>query len=157
GGIIRRGFDRELDRLYTDAHEGKDWMAKFQAAEMTRTGIPSLKVGYNQVHGYYIEITHTHKAKVPQNYNRVGTLKNAERYDTPERRERAETVLTPEAGIFKREYELFVPLRDGVANQAPRLLATAEVRAPLDVLAGLAERGVSRHYRRPTLVDEPVL
>src|SRR5262245_6374326 len=157
GGIIRRGFDRELDTLYSIAHDGKDWMAKFQAAEMTRTGIPSLKVGYNQVHGYYIEITHTHKAKVPQNYNRVGTLKNAERYDTPELKERAEKVLTAEGGIFKREYELFVALRDRVANQAPRLLATAEVLATLDVLAGLAELAVSRHYRRPTLVDEPVL
>jgi DNA mismatch repair protein MutS len=157
GGIIRRGYDRELDNLYSIAHDGKDWMARFQAQEMTRTGIPSLKVGYNQVHGYYIEITHTHRAKVPTNYNRVGTLKNAERYDTPELKERAEKVLTAEGGIFKREYELFVALRERVANQAPRLLATAEVLATLDVLAGLAELAASRNYRRPVLVVDQVL
>ncbi len=157
GGVIRRGYDRELDELHRTAREGKDWMARFQAAEITRTGIPSLKVGYNQVHGYYIEITHTHRTKVPNNYRRKATMKNAERYDTPELVEYAEQVLGAQGSIFAREYELFVALRDRVAEQSPRLLTTAEVLATLDVLAGLAELAVSRQYARPTIVDEPVL
>ena len=157
GGIIRRGYDKELDGLHHTATAGKDWMARFQAQEITRTAIPSLKVGYNQVHGYYIEVTNTHKHKVPNNYNRVGTLKNAERYDTPELKEFAEKVLTAQDRIIAREYELFVALRDRVATQAARLLTTAETLATLDVLAALAELAVSRGYTRPRIVDEPTL
>jgi DNA mismatch repair protein MutS len=157
GGIIRRGYDRDLDETHRIRTEGKDWMARFQAEEIRRTGITSLKVGYNQVHGYYIEVTNTHKSKVPTNYRRVGTLKNAERYDTPELKEFAEKVLTAQDRIYAREYELFVALRDRVAGQSPRLLTTAEVLATLDVLAGLAELAVSRGYHRPKMVDEPGL
>src|SRR5207245_578505 len=136
----------ELDAI---AKGGKDWMSRFQAQEITRTGIPSLKVGFNQVFGYYIEITHAHAAKIPSDYQRKQTLKNAERYITPELKEYEEKVLTAEEKIRQREYELFLAVRDQVAAQTSRLLQTAEVLATLDVLAALAELAGSRGYSRP--------
>ena len=97
--------------------------------EATRTGIPSLKVGFNRVFGYYIEVTHVHAAKIPADYQRKQTLKNAERYATPELKEHEENVLSAQERIYQREYELFVALRDQVAGQADRLMQTAEVLA----------------------------
>jgi DNA mismatch repair protein MutS len=157
GGLIRPGYDASLDELRDISRSGKEWIARFQAQEITRTGIPSLKVGFNQVFGYYIEITHTHVAKIPSDYQRKQTLKNAERYITPELKEYEEKVLSAEDKIQAREYELFLALRDQVAAQADRLLQTAEVLAQLDVLAGLAELAVSRQYVRPKMTDEPAL
>jgi DNA mismatch repair protein MutS len=157
GGLIRPGHDPELDRLQAITRDGKGWIARYQADEILRTNIPSLKVGYNQVFGYYIEITHAHAAKVPADYQRKQTLKNAERYITPELKAHEEEVLTAEQKIFQREYELFLNLRDQVAAQTPRLMQTAEVLATLDVLASLADLAVARDYCRPELVDEPVL
>ncbi|HYV38648.1 MAG TPA: DNA mismatch repair protein MutS, partial [Gemmataceae bacterium] len=139
GGLIREGFDAGLDELRGIARGGKEWIARFQAEEITRTGIGSLKVGFNQVFGYYIEITHAHVAKVPADYQRKQTLKNAERYITPELKEYEEKVLSAEDKIHQREYELFLSLRDQVAAQTTRLMQTAEVLATLDVLAGLAD------------------
>src|SRR5262249_12372002 len=83
GGVIRPGYHKELDDLRAISRDGKNWILRFQADEITRTGIPSLKVGYNQVFGYYIEVTHTHTQRIPENYQRKQTLKNAERYITP--------------------------------------------------------------------------
>jgi DNA mismatch repair protein MutS len=157
GGVIRKGYDADLDALRATASGGKDWLARFQAQEITRTGINSLKVGYNQVHGYYIEVTHTHGHRIPQNYERRQTLKNAERYVTPELKEYEEKVLTAEEKIHQREQELFVALRERTAAQTGRLLQTAEVLAALDVLAGMAELAAERDYCRPALSDEPVL
>jgi DNA mismatch repair protein MutS len=157
GGLIRPGHDAELDRLRAITRDGKGWIAKYQSDEILRTSIPSLKVGYNQVFGYYIEITHAHAAKVPTDYQRKQTLKNAERYITPELKEHEEEVLTAEQKIFQREHELFLNLRDQVAAQTQRLMQTAEVLATLDVLASLAELAVARDYCRPELCDEPVL
>ncbi len=153
GGIVRRGYDAELDELYKVAHEGRDWMARYQADEVTRTNIGSLKVGYNQVDGYYIEVTHTHQAKVPENYRHRKTLRNATRYVTAELTEYADKVVGAQEKIYQREYELFVMLRERVAAQTPRLLSAGEVLAGLDVLAGLAELAVSRQYCRPQLAD----
>src|SRR5581483_1352903 len=127
GGIIRRGYDSDLDELHAVARGGKEWIARFQADEITRTAIPSLKVGYNKVFGYYIEITHAHASKIPSDYQRKQTLKNAERYITPELKAYEEKVLSAEEKIHEREYELFVALRDRVAAQTGRLLQTAEV------------------------------
>src|SRR5205085_11099080 len=129
GGIIRPGYDKDLDDLHAIARGGKEWIARFQAQEITRTGIPSLKVGFNQVFGYYIEITHTHSGKVPADYQRKQTLKNAERYITPELKEYEEKVLSAEEKIHQREFELFTALRDRVAGQTGLLLQTAEVLA----------------------------
>jgi DNA mismatch repair protein MutS len=157
GGIIRAGHDPELDRLRAITRDGKGWIAKYQADEIVRTNIPSLKVGFNQVFGYYIEITHTHAAKIPADYQRKQTLKNAERYITPELKQHEEEVLTAEQKIFQREYELYLHLRDRVAEQTPRLMQTAEVLATLDVLAALAELAATREYNRPELCDEPIL
>ncbi len=157
GEIIRRGYDPDLDELQDVARGGKEWIARFQADEITRTGISSLKVGFNRVFGYYIEITHAHAHKVPSDYQRKQTLKNAERYITPDLKAYEEKVLTAQEKIYQREYDLFVALRDRVAQQTNRLLQTAEVLATLDVLAALAELAASRQYCRPRLCDEPVL
>ena len=157
GGLIKDGYNADLDEQRKIARGGKDWIAQFQAKEITRTGIPSLKVGFNKVFGYYIEITHTHVAKIPTNYVRKQTLKNAERYITDELKEYEERVLGAEEKSQQREYELFLALRDRVAAQTGRLLQTAEVLATLDTLAGLAELAVSRGYTRPELCDDSVL
>ena len=157
GGLIRPGCNAALDELRQIARGGKEWIARFQSQEITRTGIGSLKVGFNKVFGYYIEITHTHAAKIPSDYQRKQTLKNAERYITPELKEYEEKVLSAEEKSQQREYELFLALRDQVAAETQRLLQTGEVLAQLDVLASLAELAVSRQYVRPGLRDEPVL
>jgi DNA mismatch repair protein MutS len=157
GAMIRPGYDAALDELHAITRDGKQWMANFQAQEIVRTNIPSLKVGYNQVFGYYIEITHTHAGKVPSDYQRKQTLKNAERYVTPELKAYEEKVLTAEDKIRQREYELFLELRGRVAGQTDRLMQTGEVLATFDVLASLAELAVSRNYCRPELCDAPIL
>ncbi len=136
---------------------GKLWMAAYQAAEAKRTGITSIKVGFNQVFGYYLEVTHAHREKVPAEYIRKQTLKNAERYITPELKEYEEKVLSAEQKAKDLEYELFVGLRELVARSAAQLQATANALAEVDVLASLAELARSRNYVRPTVVDEPVL
>ena len=157
GGVIREGYHGELDDLRKLASEGKSWIARYQAQESTRTGIPSLKVGFNQVFGYYIEITNTHVAKIPPDYIRKQTLKNAERYITPELKEYEEKVLTAEERSLSLEFELFTKLREQVAEQTTRLLATADVLAMIDFLAALSEIAASRQYVRPILADEPFL
>jgi DNA mismatch repair protein MutS len=157
GGVIRRGYHATLDEYHELARSGKEWIAQFQAREITRTGIGSLKVGFNQVFGYYIEITHTHVNKIPSDYQRKQTLKNAERYITPELKEWEEKVLGAQDKIYQLEYDLFVALRDRVAAQTGRLLQTAEVLAWLDALASQAELAAERNYCRPELTDEPVI
>jgi DNA mismatch repair protein MutS len=157
GGVIRDGYKPQLDELRTITREGKTWIAQFQAKEITRTGIASLKVGFNQVFGYYIEITNANAAKAPTDYIRKQTLKNAERYITPDLKEYEEKVLGAQDKIYSLEYELFVELREKVAAQTARLLGTAEVMATLDVLASLAELAAARQYVRPELSDDAVL
>lgn len=157
GGVIREGYSAELDELRRLSREGKDWLARYQAQEITRTGIPSLKVGFNSVHGYYIEVTHAHGAKVPSEYTRRQTLKNAERYITPELKEYEERVLTAQDRALALELELFNKIREQVAAQTNRLLNTADVLASLDLLSSLAELAASRRYVRPVLSDDPIL
>lgn len=157
GGVIRDGFKPQLDELRTIARDGKTWMAQYQAKEITRTGIASLKVGYNQVFGYYIEITHSNSGKVPTDYVRKQTLKNAERYITPDLKEYEEKVLGAQEKIDALEYQLFVELRERVAAETARLLGTADVMATLDVLCSFAELAAARQYVRPGLTDDSVL
>ncbi len=157
GGFIRDGFDAELDRLRDLAAGGKQWIAKYQAQAVAQSGIPNLKVGYNKVFGYYIEVTNTQREKVPENFIRKQTLKNAERYITPELKEYEEQVLSADERAKDLEYELFLELRDLVAASGRRLQGTAEVLANLDVLAALAELARHRNYCRPKMVDQPVL
>jgi DNA mismatch repair protein MutS len=157
GGVIRDGYRPELDELRAITRDGKTWIAQYQAKEITRTGIASLKVGFNQVFGYYIEITHANAGKVPADYTRKQTLKNAERYITPDLKEYEEKVLGAQEKIYDLEYQLFVELRERVAAQTARLLGTAEVMATLDVLTSLAELAAARQYVRPILTDDAVL
>jgi DNA mismatch repair protein MutS len=157
GGFIRAGFSEELDALHELAHGGKQWIAQYQAAESQRTGIPTLKVGFNQVFGYYIEVTHAQADKVPPEYIRKQTVKNAERYITPELKEYEERVLSADQKAMDLEYELFVRLREAVAARRRALQAAAVALARLDVLCGLAELARLRKYCRPRVVAEPIL
>ena len=157
GGFIRDGFHANLDALRELAHGGKQWIARYQAQESQRTGIPTLKVGFNKVFGYYLEITNAHREKIPDDYIRKQTVKNAERYITPELKEYEEKVLTADEKAKELEYELFLELRDAVAASRRRMQATAAVLAQLDVLVSLAELARQRNYCRPEVVEEPVL
>ncbi|MEX2026153.1 MAG: DNA mismatch repair protein MutS, partial [Pirellulaceae bacterium] len=157
GGFIRAAFNTDLDHLRELASGGKQWIASYQAQEIERTGIPSLKVGFNKVFGYYLEVTHTHGQKTPDHYIRKQTVKNAERYITPELKEYEEKVLSADEKAKDLEYDLFCQLRDLVAGCARRLQATAAVLAQLDVLASLAALARERGYCRPIIVEEPVL
>jgi DNA mismatch repair protein MutS len=157
GGLIRPGCHAELDRLRDLSRGGKEWIAQFQAREIERTGISSLKVGFNKVFGYYLEVTHTHQHKIPADYQRKQTLKGAERYITPDLKQYEDQVLRAEEQSQALEYEIFLGLRDRVAAQAARLLQTAEVLAELDALAGLAELADREGYTRPEIVEASVL
>jgi DNA mismatch repair protein MutS len=157
GGFIRAGYHHALDEQRELAKGGKQWIAAYQAEAIKRTGIASMKVGFNNVFGYYLEVTHVHRDKVPADFIRKQTLKNAERYVTPELKEHEEKVLAAEEKSKDLEYNLFIELRETVASAARRIQATAEALAEIDVLAGLAELARSRNYVRPRIVDEPVL
>ncbi|MFP6763016.1 MAG: DNA mismatch repair protein MutS [Planctomycetaceae bacterium] len=157
GGMIRDGFDTRLDELRELARGGKAWIAKYQAAETERTGIPNLKVGFNKVFGYYLEVTAAHWSKVPDDYIRKQTLKNQERYITPELKEYEDKVLRAEDESKLLETELFTALRGRVAVHVTRLKNTAEVLAEIDVLGGLATLASTNGYCRPQLCTEPVL
>ncbi|NQT13534.1 MAG: DNA mismatch repair protein MutS, partial [Planctomycetes bacterium] len=157
GGFIRDGHHEELDSLRQLARGGKQWIAQYQAEETRRTGIANLKVGYNKVFGYYLEVTNVHHDKVPESYIRKQTLKNAERYITPELKEYEEKVLTADEKAKELEYELFLELRDAAAASRGRMQSTAAVLAQIDVLVALAELARERNYVRPEIVEEPVL
>ncbi|UCD39395.1 MAG: DNA mismatch repair protein MutS [Fidelibacterota bacterium] len=157
GGYIRHGFHGELDELREIAQSGKSWIASLQAEERERTGIPSLKVGYNNVFGYYIEVTRTHQEKVPESYIRKQTLVNAERYITPELKEYEEKVLSAEEKIQSVERELFEDLQKQLLEHAREVQENARVLAMVDIAAGLADVAIQNNYSRPVLEDEPVL
>ncbi len=157
GGMVRDGFHPGLDELRDLARGGKRWIAEYQAREITRTGISNLKVGFNRVFGYYLEVTASQFNKVPDDYIRKQTLKNQERYITPELKEYEDKVLRAEERAIALENELFQQLRDAVNAECRRLQQTAEVLAQLDVLVGLAKLAVSMRYCRPEITTEPVL
>jgi len=157
GGFIRPGFHPPLDELNDLARGGKQWIAGYQAQESKRSGIPNLKIGFNKVFGYYIEVTHAHRDKIPDDYIRKQTLKNAERYITPELKEYEEKVLSADEKAKEIEYELFVALRNQVAAERRRMQRTADVLARLDVLLGLADLARANNYSRPEMTDEPVM
>ena len=157
GGFVREGYDAELDGLRRAASEAKRWIRDLESQERERTGIRSLRVGYNKVFGYYIEVTRAHRDRVPPDYERRQTLVGAERYVTPEMKEREAFILHAEERQKEREYELFCALQDRVAARGPTLLATAAAVASLDVLGSFAEVSQAYGYVRPHVVDEPVL
>src|SRR6478672_5549974 len=153
GGAIRAGYDAELDDLRALRDGGRQYIASLQQRERERTGIPSLKVGFNKVFGYYLEITNAHSAKVPADYERRQTLASAERYVTPELKEYESRVLGAEERMAIREEELFGALRAAVGQAIARIQRTARVLARLDVWAALAERAVTGRYVRPEVHD----
>jgi DNA mismatch repair protein MutS len=157
GGFIKPGFHSELDELRELAKGGKQWIAKYQAEEAERTGINHLKVGFNKVFGYYLEISNTQRSKVPAEYIRKQTVKSAERYITPELKEYEEKVLSAEDRAQALEVELFEKLRSQTAAAAVAIHGNARLLAELDVLASLATLAAQRGYCRPDIIDEPVL
>ena len=157
GGFIRDGFSAEVDALRELTSGGKQWIAAYQAAESARSGIANLKVGFNKVFGYYLEVSHARSDKIPAHYIRKQTVKNAERYITPELKEHEERVLSADEKSRELEYDLFCQLREMVAAGAARLQSTAAVLAELDVLVALADLARKRAYCRPKIVAESVL
>ena len=157
GGVIKPGYNAEVDRLRDIGSSGAKWLAEFQAGEIRRTGIPTLKVGFNKVFGYYIEITNTHRDRVPAEYIRKQTIKSAERYITPQLKDHEVEVLTAEEKAKALEARLFEEVRVRVAGEIPRLQKTADALARLDVLLSLARVASDRGYTKPRIVDEPVL
>ena len=153
GGVIRSGYDSELDEVRSLRDGGRQYIASLQQRERERSGIPSLKVGFNKVFGYYLEVTHTHADRVPANYERRQTLATAERYVTPELKDYEARVLSAEERIGTREAELFGAVRTAIGQAIGRIQQTARVLARLDVWAGLAERAVAGRYVRPQVTD----
>ncbi|WP_277554860.1 DNA mismatch repair protein MutS [Halobaculum limi] len=151
GGVIRAGYDADLDDVRETAREGREWVANLEAGERERTGIDNLEVGYNQVHGYYIEVTNGQLDKVPDDYTRRQTLKNSERFYTPELKRREDEILGAEERADAMEYELFVDLRETVAADSDRIAALADAIARVDALAALATVAVDRDYVRPEM------
>ncbi len=153
GGMIREGFDEELDGLKGAISSDKKWIASLQAREKRRTGIKSLKVGYNKVFGYYIEVSKSNLSLVPDDYDRKQTLANAERYITPELKEKEAAVLAGEDKISALEFEIYENLRGQVRDAIEELRTNSESIATADVLTSLAEVAVNRRYTRPKLTE----
>ncbi len=154
GGIIRRGYHSELDRLREIAYSGKDWIARLQNSERERTGIPSLKVSYNKVFGYYIEVTKPHLTKVPDDYIRKQTLVNAERFITPQLKEYEEQVLGAEEKIVSLEYELFDQVRQMVARNVKEIQQNATMLGELDCLLNFAQVARDNNFCKPNITTD---
>jgi len=156
-GIFRPGYSDELDAVLESSEFAREWIAGLEKVERERLGIKSLKVGYNKVHGYYIEVTKSNTDAVPENYIRKQTLVNAERYITPEMKDYESQVLNAEERIHEIELRLFKEVCAAISQSAPRLLETARVIAEIDVLSTLAEVAAVRGYTCPQVVEEDVL
>jgi DNA mismatch repair protein MutS len=153
GGVIAPGVDPELDEERSFSTQGKDWIASLQAKLKAETGIPSLKVGFNRVFGYYIEVTKTHLNKVPETFIRKQTLVASERYITPELKEWESKVLGAEEKALELEKKIFLKLRKEVADHSRPLMASARALAVVDVLASFAELALSKDWARPVLKE----
>ena len=156
-GAIRAGYSRELDDTLTSSQDARDWIANLESHERRRTGIASIKVSYNKVFGYYIEVTNAHADKVPDDYVRKQTLVNAERYITPELKEYESRVLNAEEEILATERELFADICRQISQHQEPLLTTARAIAHLDVFLSLATVAVREGYTRPQLTEDTVL
>ncbi|MDT8420554.1 MAG: DNA mismatch repair protein MutS [Desulfuromonadales bacterium] len=157
GGIIRDGFDPELDELRSVSREGKGWIARLEQDEKERTGIQNLKVKYNKVFGYFIEVTNRNLDRIPEDYQRKQTLSNAERFITPTLKEYESKVLGAEERLVELEYRLFQQVRQQTAAQGARIQRSADALAVLDVLVALADLAHDRNYVRPQIDDSGVL
>jgi DNA mismatch repair protein MutS len=157
GGLIRDGYSPELDELRSAARGGKDWIAKLQQDEIARSGIPSLKVGFNSVFGYYIEVTKTHLAKVPPEYVRKQTIANGERFITQDLKSMEQKILGAEERSMKLEYDLFLQLREQVLAQLRPIQQTASALAQLDVLLAFSETARLHNWVRPVVGEKGTL
>lgn len=153
GGLIREGFSPEIDELRQLASGGKQWVLDFEARERERTGIKSLRVGFNRVFGFYIEVTRSNLHMVPADYVRKQTLASAERFVTPELREKETAILGAEEKLRKEEYRIFCELRDSISAHIRRIQKTAKAVAEVDVLVSFAETAHSQGYVRPQVSD----
>ena len=154
GGMIKTGYSAELDELRDIASNSKRWIATFQQKEKEKSGIKSLKVGYNKVFGYYIEITNANSNQVPEDYIRKQTLANAERFFTPELKEKESLILTANDKAKALEYEIFIKITQTLSAHSRELQETAEWIGVLDVLTDLAEVAENNNYIRPQLTDD---
>ena len=151
GGIIKDGYHEEIDRLREAKSQGKNWLAELEAKEREKTGVKNLKIKFNKVFGYYLEVTNSFKDLVPDYYTRKQTLTNAERYITPELKEMEDMILGAEDKLVQLEYELFRELREQIAKNVVRIQKTAKALAKIDVFASLALISEQNHYCRPSL------
>ena len=157
GDIIRQGYNEEVDRLRNAKTEGKTWLAELEAKEKESTGIKNLRIKYNKVFGYYLEVTNSFKDLVPDYYVRKQTLTNAERYITPELKELEDTILGSEDRLVSLEYELFRQVRDEIAGNVSRIQKTAHALAALDAFVSLALVASQNNYCRPDINTEGVI
>ena len=157
GNLIRDGYHADLDKLRQARRGGKDWIRDLEATERQRTGIKSLKVGFNRVFGYYLEVTNANSHLVPQDYQRKQTLANSERYITPELKEQEALVLGADERIKELEYELFVTIRRQVQDHVESIQQNAQIIAALDVFQSLAAAAVKHRFERPLICEEPIL
>lgn len=157
GGVIKSGFNAELDELRNLSTSSKDYLAQLQSRERERTQIPSLKVAYNKVFGYYIEISNAHKNKVPQDYIRKQTLVNAERYITPELKTYEEKILNAEERIYQLETEFFNELRITISDEADKIQKNAQLIAALDCFLSFAEVAIENDYVKPEVNEDDAI
>ncbi len=157
GGIIKEGYDSQVDQLRRAKSEGKTWLASLEAEEREHTGIKSLKVKYNRVFGYYLEVTNSYKDLVPDNWIRKQTLSNSERYTTEKLKELEDIVLGAEEKLYNLEYQLFCQIRDHIFTQVDRIQQTAKAVAMIDMITSLAYVAEKNNYVRPVLNDRGVL
>ena len=157
GNIIRDGYNEEVDKLRRAKSDGKDWLAKLENDEREKTGIKNLRIKYNKVFGYYLEVTNSYKDLVPEYYTRKQTLANAERYITPELKELEDMILGAEDKLYALEYELYTEVRETVASEVERIQQTAKAVAALDVFASLALVAERNNYVRPKINEKGVI
>ncbi|MGN1171569.1 MAG: DNA mismatch repair protein MutS [Lachnospiraceae bacterium] len=157
GGIIKEGFDEDIDRLRHAKTEGKTWLAELEEKDRERTGIKNLRIKYNKVFGYYFEVTNSYKNMVPEDYVRKQTLANAERYTTPRLKELEDMILNAEDKLCTLEYDAFCRIRDTIAGQIQRIQCTAKAVARLDVFASLSIVAEHNHYVRPKLNEKGII
>ncbi len=157
GGIIKDGFNADIDMLRNAKRDGKQWLAQLEEEDRERTGIKNLKIKYNKVFGYYFEVTNSFQHLVPEDYIRKQTLANAERYTTPKLKEMEDTILNAEDKLYTLEYDMFCEIRDTVAAQLERIQRTAKAIARLDVFASLSYVAERNHYVRPKLNEKGVI
>ena len=157
GGMIKEGFDENIDMLRKAKTDGKTWLAQLENEDKERTGIKNLKIKYNKVFGYYFEVTNSYKDLVPEDYIRKQTLANAERYTTPRLKELEDTILNAEDKLYTLEYDLFCKIRDSIALELDRIQKTAKAVARLDVFASLAYVAERNRYVRPKLNEKGVI